>query len=195
MCSMCGIVANTGLVHRAVFHAGPSREMNWIFTNGNGRTEFAGFRPSDDAANGNAVMYDARNGHILTVGGSSAFAQPEFPGRGDTVIITLQATSVHAATRVVGSLNTPRVYGNVCVLPDGKVALVGGAEVPKEFSDDYPVFDTGVHLACSRQFPCGRDRCVRCVYLAVSAAPGGAPCGADQMPSLQRLAGLASDTS
>ena len=124
--------------------------MNWLFMGGNGNSASAGTRPGDDSANGNAVMYDARNGKILTIGGSSAFSQPEFPGTGDTVIITLQGTGQSVQTRVVDSLNNPRVYANSMVLPDGKVATVGGSEVPKEFDDSFPVFETGVHRARAR---------------------------------------------
>ena len=55
-----------------VFHAGPSRQMNWITTTGNGSITSAGLRSdSPDAMNGDAVMYDV--GKILTVGGATAY--------------------------------------------------------------------------------------------------------------------------
>ena len=53
-----------------VFQAGPSQAMNWYNPSGNGGTGSvtpAGKRGTDsDAMNGNAVMYDAANGLILT---------------------------------------------------------------------------------------------------------------------------------
>src|ERR1700674_2227474 len=53
-------------------HAGPSSQMNWIDTSGNGNIIPAGLRAdSDDAMNGNAVMYDI--GKILTLGGAPAY--------------------------------------------------------------------------------------------------------------------------
>ena len=55
-----------------VFHAGPSRQMNWISTTGNGSITSAGLRSdSPDAMNGDAVIYDV--GKILTVGGATAY--------------------------------------------------------------------------------------------------------------------------
>ena len=44
--------------------------MNWYTTTGSGTTKPAGQRGTDaDAMCGNAVMYDAANGKILTAGG------------------------------------------------------------------------------------------------------------------------------
>ena len=54
--------------------AGPSAHMNWYSANGNGGTVPAGARGSDaDAMNGNAVLYDAVAGKILTVGGAPSY--------------------------------------------------------------------------------------------------------------------------
>ncbi len=45
--------------------------MNWYDTNGNGSYHPAGTRTGDgDAMNGNAVMFDAVQGLILTLGGA-----------------------------------------------------------------------------------------------------------------------------
>ncbi len=52
--------------------------MNWYDTNGNGSYYPAGSRTGDgDAMNGNAVMFDAVQGLILTVGGA-----PNYQARG-----------------------------------------------------------------------------------------------------------------
>ncbi len=54
--------------------AGPSKNMNWYDTAGQGSVHAAGTRGDDtDAMNGNAVMYDAANGLILTVGGAPSY--------------------------------------------------------------------------------------------------------------------------
>ena len=63
-----------------VFHAGPSRQMNWISTTGNGASPRpACARDSADAMNGNAVMYDT--GKILTVGGATAYEDADATDR------------------------------------------------------------------------------------------------------------------
>lgn len=117
--------------------------MNWLKTRKGGSVVSAGTRPGNDQHNGNAVMYDARAGKILTFGGSQAFALPEFGATGTTVVITIKGAKKPVQTKKVGSLNKARVYGNGIILPDGKVAVVGGAQVPKEFNDDTAIFDPG----------------------------------------------------
>jgi len=55
----------------SIFQAGPSTAMNWYGVAGGGSTTPAGTRAGDpDSMCGNAVMYDAVAGNILTVGGS-----------------------------------------------------------------------------------------------------------------------------
>ena len=90
-------------------------------------------------------MYDARNGKILTFGGADTFATfgTDVMGTGDTVIITIGGVGAQAQTKVVGSLHMPRVYGNGVVLPDGRVLVLGGSEIPHEFNDDTPVLNPG----------------------------------------------------
>jgi len=54
--------------------AGPSKAMNWYDTNGQGASHPAGPRANcPDSMNGNAVMYDAVQGLILTVGGAPSY--------------------------------------------------------------------------------------------------------------------------
>jgi galactose oxidase len=122
-----------------VFHAGPSKQMNWITTSGSGTITGAGNRDdSGDAMNGNAVMYDV--GKILAVGGATAYQDA-----GTTT--NTQATS-HAytldinggPTRPVSSSRTSnmayaRAFGNSVVLPDGDVLVLGGQQHPQPFTD------------------------------------------------------------
>lgn len=58
----------------SVFQAGPSKAMNWYNVSGNGSYHAAGTRASDtDSMCGNAVMFDAVNGLVLTAGGSPSY--------------------------------------------------------------------------------------------------------------------------
>ena len=57
-----------------VFQAGPAVAMNWYGTSGTGSQSAAGNRAGDpDSMNGNAVMYDAVAGKILTLGGAPKY--------------------------------------------------------------------------------------------------------------------------
>jgi len=60
--------------NQTVFQAGPSIAMNWYDTVGSGSTTGAGNRLDDgDAMCGNAVMFDATAGKILTAGGAANY--------------------------------------------------------------------------------------------------------------------------
>jgi galactose oxidase len=122
-----------------VFHAGPSKQTNWITTAGNGSITYAGNRgDSADAMNGNAILYDV--GKILTVGGATAYQD-----YGSAV--NTQATNRAYTIDISGGPNTPvtfartsdmaypRAFGNSVVLPDGKVLVVGGQQHPQAFTD------------------------------------------------------------
>lgn len=67
-----------------VLHLGPSRQINWISTSGNGSITAAGIRAdSPDAMNGNAVAYDI--GKLLTLGGATAYENVKATRRAYTV--------------------------------------------------------------------------------------------------------------
>jgi galactose oxidase len=122
-----------------VFHAGPSKQMNWITTTGAGTITGAGNRSdSDDAMNGNAVMYDV--GKILVAGGAPAYQDA---GTATNTQATNRAYTVDInggpARPVVSSRTSnmayARAFGNGVVLPDGEVLIIGGQQHPQTFTD------------------------------------------------------------
>ncbi|WP_264354767.1 discoidin domain-containing protein [Pseudarthrobacter sp. MM222] len=118
-----------------VFHAGPSRQMNWISTTGKGSITSAGLRSdSPDAMNGDAVMYDV--GKILTVGGSTAYDRVPATARAYTIDINNGVKTARTADMAV-----TRSYASGVALPDGQVLVVGGQATPIVFTD------TGARMA------------------------------------------------
>jgi hypothetical protein len=122
----------------SVFHAGPSAQMNWITTAGNGTIQSAGTRGSDPySINGNAVLYDI--GKILKVGGAPTYSQPG-PG---TIYATNSAYLINIAAGVnqtptvtqLTPMSYQRAFSNSVVLPDGSVVVVGGQSIPAPFTD------------------------------------------------------------
>ena len=70
-----------------VFQAGPANAMNWYGTSDDGSQSGAGTRADDpDSMCGNAVLYDAVAGKILTVGGAPAYVSKSFLS---AIIVTL----------------------------------------------------------------------------------------------------------
>jgi galactose oxidase len=130
------LAASNGMV----FHAGPSKQMNWITTSGSGSIKGAGRRgDSPDAMNGNAVMYDV--GKILTVGGATAYQ--DFPPaavntqgtRRAYVVDITGGPSVPVVTTRVSDMTYARSFSNSVVLPDGRVLVLGGQQHPQAFTD------------------------------------------------------------
>lgn len=114
-----------------VFHAGPSKQMNWFDTTGNGNVTPAGNRAADtDAMNGNAVMYDI--GRILTVGGAPDYENA--PATTNAHVIDIRTAT--PTVRKVGSMSYARAFHNSVVLPNGQVVVMGGQTYPVVFTDD-----------------------------------------------------------
>ncbi|KAL8709767.1 MAG: hypothetical protein Q9220_005553 [cf. Caloplaca sp. 1 TL-2023] len=119
----------------SVFHAGPSKNMNWFTTDGAGTTTPAGTRGNDgDAMNGNAVMYDAVAGKILTVGGATDYDGASTTSNAN--IIALGAPNTPPTVTAIGSAHYARAFHNSVVLPNGQVLILGGLNYARVFSDD-----------------------------------------------------------
>ena len=126
----------------AVFHAGPSVKMHWFDTTGKGSYKDAGTRPGADSMNGNAVMYDAVKGKILTMGGATAYQ--DAAAHATAAIITL--TGMTATTKSVSAMKYARAFAMAVVLPDGKTVVIGGQPLPVPFTDTDAVLVPGVRL-------------------------------------------------
>ena len=119
----------------SVFQAGPSKAMNWYGTTGDGSQKPAGPRNNDgDSMNGNAVMYDAMNGKILTVGGAPSYQQSQ--ATTNAHVITIGAPGNITSVATIGNMNQARSFANGVVLPNGQVFIVGGQSYAVPFSDD-----------------------------------------------------------
>ena len=124
-----------GWKNGSVFQAGPSKAMNWYGTIGTGSQQSAGLRASDpDSMNGNAVMYDAVAGKILTIGGAPSYQNSYATTAAH--IITIGAPGTTASVATIPNMNQARSFANSVVLPNGQVFIVGGESYAVPFSDD-----------------------------------------------------------
>jgi hypothetical protein len=109
---------------------GPSKNMNWIDTNGSGTISPAGPRAdSADAMNGNAIAYDVNK--ILTLGGATAYDHANATNRA----YTIDLTSGQPVVTRTGDMAFARSFANSVVLPNGQVVVIGGQSYPAPFSD------------------------------------------------------------
>lgn len=122
----------------SIFQAGPSKQMNWYGTSGSGSQKSAGLRARDNhSMNGNAIMYDAVAGKIVTLGGSI-----DYTGSLSTPnahIITINTPNSTPTVVQITAMKNLRMFHNSVVLPDGKVFIVGGQTRGASFTDDNSV--------------------------------------------------------
>jgi galactose oxidase len=129
-----------------VFHAGPSRQLNWFGTTGSGSWSSAGVRSDDNhAMNGSAVMYDV--GKILTTGGAPAYVDSDASSRAYVIDIN-NAVMV----RKVAPMSYARAFHNSVVLPDGKVLVLGGTTRAVPFSDENSIYNAELWDPATERF-------------------------------------------
>ncbi|KAF1837919.1 arabinogalactan endo-1,4-beta-galactosidase [Decorospora gaudefroyi] len=124
-----------GWKNQTVFQAGPSIAMNWYDTTGSGSTTSAGNRLDDGhSMNGNAIMYDAPAGKILTAGGAADYEDSD--ARTNAYVITLGTPKTTPTVKRIQNMAYARGFAMGVVLPDGTVFVTGGQSHLKPFRDE-----------------------------------------------------------
>ncbi len=137
-----------------VFQAGPSAQMNWISTSGNGTITSAGNRGTDPySINGNAVLYDV--GKILKVGGAPAYQQSTGTTYATNSAYLIDISAGVGTAPIVTQL-TPmsyeRAFSNSVVLPNGSVVVIGGQSIPEPFTDSTAILVPEIWNPLTRGF-------------------------------------------
>lgn len=123
----------------SVFHAGPSRNMNWYGLEGTGSVTSAGRRAdAADAMCGVAAMYDATRGLILTAGGSPDYEQSSATRNAYQIQLGDDGPGQQPSVTKLPSMAYARAFGSSVVLPDGTVLVVGGQAYAVPFTDTTP---------------------------------------------------------
>ncbi|KZL84074.1 galactose oxidase [Colletotrichum incanum] len=138
----------------SVFQAGPSTAMNWYDAGGAdalGRQAPAFSRgQNNDAMNGNAVMYDANRGKILTLGGAPSYDHS--PARSAAYEVTISDPFRTVIVEELEPMYTPRTYANSVVLPTGDVFVNGGASYALQWTDANATWYPELWSAKTRKF-------------------------------------------
>ncbi|KAH8646426.1 galactose oxidase precursor [Ilyonectria robusta] len=141
-----------------VFQAGPSTAMNWYYTSGtNGDVKPAGKRQAGgkidpDSMCGNAVMYDAVKGKILTFGGSPDYRYADSTANAHIITIGEPESTAQTALAGNGQGLHPRIFHTSVVLPDGTVFITGGQRHSEPFADSTPQLEPELYLPTSNTF-------------------------------------------
>jgi galactose oxidase len=87
---------------------------------------------------GNAVMFDAVNGMILSVGGSPDYQKAD--ATSNAHVITLGDPNTNPSVATIGNMANARIFSCAVVLPNGEVFVTGGQTFGNPFSDTNAVF-------------------------------------------------------
>lgn len=137
--------------NNVAFQAGPSKAMNWYTVSGTGARSAAGTRGDDtDSMCGNAVMYDAAAGKIVTFGGATSYQG--YAAHAKAHIITLGNSNAAVTTTNINPMWFSRIFHTSVVLPDGKVFIAGGQTTGNPFSDAGSILTPELWLPTTNAF-------------------------------------------
>ncbi|KAG5984609.1 hypothetical protein E4U55_004051 [Claviceps digitariae] len=179
-----------GWKNDSVFQAGPSTAMNWYTTTGNGGVSPAGQRkaPGRDAdpdeMTGDATMFDAVQGKILTAGGSPDYDQSE--ATANAYVITIGDVGSQAQVQSASKgMFSRRVFHSSVALPNGQVFITGGQSFAAPFSDANPELTPELYDPATNTFYQQQPNSIVRVYHSVALllpdgrvfSAGGGLCG------------------
>ncbi|KAG5988412.1 hypothetical protein E4U54_004669 [Claviceps lovelessii] len=173
----------------SVFQAGPSTAMNWYNTKGSGGVSPAGQRSDangadPDSMDGDATMFDAVQGKILTVGGSPDYQDSEATAHAH--IITIGNVGAQAQVKPASKgMAYRRAFHNSVALPNGQVFITGGQSYAVPFSDDKSQFTPELYDPATDTFYQQQANSIPRVYHSVGLllpdgrvfSAGGGLCG------------------
>ncbi|CAG8899859.1 unnamed protein product [Penicillium egyptiacum] len=155
-----------------VFQAGPSKNMNWYYTHGDGDQKPAGTRAkANDSMSGNVVMFDAVNGKIITFGGSPSYQNSY--ATTDAYLIEIKEPGsepkVTAAKNPSGEgMAYARTFHTSVVLPDGGVFTTGGQSYGVPFNDSNAHLTPELYDPKTNEFPKQKPNSIIQVYHSIS---------------------------
>ncbi|KAF5858293.1 hypothetical protein ETB97_004612 [Aspergillus alliaceus] len=127
-----------GWKNLSIFQAGPSIAMHWYYVTDGGNVTDAGPRLHDqDSMSGNAVMFDAVAGKILTFGGAPDYEMSYATNHAHIITIGDPGTipKVEVAGQNGGGMHSARAFGTSVILPDGTVFITGGQGYSLAFNE------------------------------------------------------------
>jgi galactose oxidase len=125
--------------------------MNWYGHLNGGGVADAGNRGNDiDSMCGNAVMWDANAGKIVTFGGSTSYQGAAAHANAHTMSLGNPNTIV--TVQNINPMWFSRIFHTSVVLPNGQVFITGGQTVGNPFSDANSILTPEMWIPSSGKF-------------------------------------------
>ncbi|EFQ36699.1 kelch domain-containing protein [Colletotrichum graminicola] len=133
----------------SVFQAGPSKNMNWYSTSGQGSVKGAGQRNTqNDQMCGVTVMYDS--GKIFAAGGAQSYSDDKALYAAHR--ITLNGVNQSPTVQQLPNAKYARIFAQAIVLPNGQVFVTGGQAYAAGFTDTLSVLQAEVYDPVANTF-------------------------------------------
>lgn len=121
-----------------LFHGGPTRQMNWLTTSGNGSLTYSGVNVpgTQYPKEGCFAMFD--EGRILVAGGSlntNSNPADSSTGTSTNLAFTIDIRSGTPVVTQTASMKYARQFVNSVILPNGEVMVIGGNTSGLKFND------------------------------------------------------------
>lgn len=121
-----------------LFHGGPTRQMNWVTTSGNGSLTYSGVNVPgvQYPKEGCFALYD--EGLILVAGGSANTTpnpSDSSTGTSTNLAFTIDIRSGTPVVKQTASMKYARQFANSVILPTGEVMVIGGNTSGLKFND------------------------------------------------------------
>ncbi|MEL6543716.1 MAG: galactose oxidase-like domain-containing protein, partial [Myxococcota bacterium] len=146
-----------------LFHSGPTPTIGWVNPTGNGSYEDTGLRVTEwYPKHGTTVMYDA--GKIITAGGWIG---------GNTIqssdkVLTIDLNGTTPVIETSNPMHNARKFHNGVLLPDGRVAVVGGNTSGRKFNDQGSVHSIEIWDPTTGQWFEGAEQTMPRTYHSVA---------------------------
>jgi len=138
-----------------LFHGGPTRQMNWVTTVGNGSLTYSGVNVPGThyPKEGCFAMYD--EGRILVAGGSlNTNTNPSDSSTGTSTNLAF-TIDIRGGTPVITQappMKYVRQFANSVILPNGEVMVIGGNTSGRKFNDTGSILSPEIWNPTTRQW-------------------------------------------
>jgi YVTN family beta-propeller protein len=138
-----------------LFHGGPTRQMHWLTTGGNGTLAYSGVDVPGALFPKEGCFAMFNEGQILVAGGSTNTTpnpSDASTGTSSTAAFTIDIRSGTPVVTMTQSMRFRRQFCNSVILPNGEVMVIGGNSSGLKFNDTGSILTPEIWNPTTRQW-------------------------------------------